>query len=483
MKIICPVCNQPREVCKKYAQSRHRNRPCLSCSMKKRWTNQEYRARSSESRSISSKRKWQDPEYRQKIISSLPKAVKKPTKTTIKCSVCGSERLVGRRYAQRKKQGENETNATRPCPSCSQKKKWLNPEYKQHMVKSVGENTKKMWKTPEFRKAVTESNSITWSNRTDELSKRALELWQSDEYRAKVTAQYALFPKISSIQLLLYQLLDTLKVDYFKEGPETTIGYFAFDCLIKNPAGRDILIECQGDYWHTLPNNVRRDKSKFTYIDKYFPQYEVMYIWEHEFYEKDGVLDRLKSKLGIELETIDFKLSDIELQPIERAALRSFLDAYHYIGHGRGGIVIGAYLKDILIGCVVFSSPLRQNIGQQFSGTVLELSRFCIHPQYHKKNFASWLIAKSIQQVPFDTLIAYVDTTVGHAGTIYKAANFKLHHTVPADYWYSNNGYVMHKKTLYERAKKQGLKEAEYANKFNYAKIYGGTKLCYFFER
>lgn len=212
--------------------------------------------------------------------------------STIKCSVCGSERIVNRRYA-------NSPDALRPCRSCSMKKKWENQEYKQHISKSVGENTKKMWGTPKFRKAVTKSNSITWSRRTEELSKRALALWQNDKYRTKVLIGSALTPRVSSIQILLYNLLDALHIDYYKEGIETVIGYYVFDCLVKNPNNRDILIECQGDHWHTLPNNIRRDKAKFTYTTRHFPQYDLMYIWEHEFYDGNCVLDRLKSKFGI----------------------------------------------------------------------------------------------------------------------------------------------------------------------------------------
>lgn len=132
-----------------------------------------------------------------------------------------------------------------------------------------------------------------------ELSERALALWQNDEYRTKVLFGASLTPRISSIQILLYELLDRLGLDYYKEGPETVIGYYMFDCLVKNRSGRDTLIECQGDYWHKLPNNITRDKAKFTYTTRYFPQFDIMYIWEHEFYDGDCVLDRLRTNFGI----------------------------------------------------------------------------------------------------------------------------------------------------------------------------------------
>jgi len=90
-------------------------------------------------------------------------------------------------------------------------------------------------------------------------------------------------------------------------------------------------------------------------------------------------------------------------------------------------------------------------INDEILNKVRELSRLCIHPSYHRKNFASWLISRAIKSIDADLIIAYADTTVGHSGTVYKAANFKFHHEVPPDYWYvDQDGYVMHKKTLYE---------------------------------
>lgn len=78
------------------------------------------------------------------------------------------------------------------------------------------------------------------------------------------------------------------------------------------------------------------------------------------------------------------------------------------------------------------------------------------------------------------TIVAYADTTVGHIGTVYKAAGFKLHHEVPADHWYvDRDGYVMHKRTLYGRAVKMQIKEAEYAEQNGYQKRWGGKKLCF----
>jgi len=288
--------------------------------------------------------------------------------------------------------------------------------------------------------------------------------------------------KISSIQKMLYAYLDELGIEYYKESEQTRIGYYVFDCLVVN-GEKKLLIECQGDYWHTLENAERRDKGKFTYISRYFPEYEIMYVWEHEFYCKDRVLDRLKLKLGLQIETKEFKFADLTLRAIDSYETKQFLDLYHYLGKDRGGKAFGAFLGDLLVAAIVFSPPLRQNTSGQFGlvdGEVRELSRLCIHPSYHKKNFASWFIKRALKQISCKLIVAYADTTVGHDGGIYKASNFRLHHTVPADYWYVDiSGYVMHKRTLYGRAVKQKMTESEFAEAKGYVRKYGGEKLCF----
>lgn len=360
------------------------------------------------------------------------------------------------------------------------KDRWNNREYREK------------WKTTRNSTKATRSkfSKELWSDqdRLTKLSNSLKTLWKNEEYRVKQKAGYtdvvketmalkrSQQPSISSIQLQLYQYLDDLGVSYHKEGPETTKGYFVFDCLVPRIDGihKNLLIECQGDYWYSLARTQQNDRSKFTYIDRYFPNYEIMYIWEHEFYAKDRVLDRLKAKLGLLINGVDFEFAKVELKIPTPIELKKFLDAYHYIGKGRGGKVVGAYLNGELIGCVVFSSPLRQNLGN-----ITELSRLCIHPSYHKKNFASWLVSKALKSVS-GVIVAYADRTVGHVGTVYKACGFKLDHVVPADYWYvDEDGYVMHKKTLYNQAVRLKMTEAGFADKNNYMKVFGGQKFCY----
>lgn len=426
-------------------------------------------------------KKCADDAQRTKKEKPKAKSHKKPKRVEVICKYCGKKYFLNRRYANRR--------GDRPCQSCAMYMKWNNEDYRKYLSNVVSINNKKLWEDNEYRDNVTKSNSDTWSNRLEYLSERAKKLWSDPEYKERVLAGMAkpdskrkLALSIArqscsqerTLQNQLYSYLDSLGVNYYREGTETTIGYYTFDCLI--PGDKSLLIECQGDYWHSLPDRQRIDRSKFTYIDRYFPEYEIMYIWEHEFYAKDRVLDRLKLKLGIDIDRVDFKFSDVDIRECDPKNLKSFLDAYHYIGKGRGGKTYGAYLGDVLIGCCVFSPPVRQNLWYD-----VELSRFCIHPSYHKKNFASWLISKSIKKANLNKLlVAYADSTIGHIGTIYKASGFVYNSKIPPDYWYvDQDGYVMHKKTLYRHARSLRLTEREFAEKNGYIRKYGGPKYCY----
>ena len=68
------------------------------------------------------------------------------------------------------------------------------------------------------------------------------------------------------------------------------IGFYTVDILIDK-----IVVEVQGDYWHTLPGAKGKDKRKNTYLVN--KGYEVIYIWEHEWHEAEDKEILLKSKL------------------------------------------------------------------------------------------------------------------------------------------------------------------------------------------
>ena len=74
-------------------------------------------------------------------------------------------------------------------------------------------------------------------------------------------------------------------------------------------------------------------------------------------------------------------------------------------------------------------------------------------------------------------LVSFADNTEGHEGVIYKAANWVFDGRCKASYDYlSSDGYLVHKKTVWDRAKKMGISESEYAEKHQYQKRKQQTK-------
>lgn len=343
----------------------------------------------------------------------------------------------------------------------------------------ISEIAKKRWEDPEY----VAKWKIT-SNKTKAIrSFNSKRMWEDPVRKRAAAIKRANQPRISSIQNKLYDILSGLGIEHIKESEHTVFGHYTFDCLLPNK----ILIEVQGDYWHTLEKNSNNDRSKFTYMSKYYPDYQIVYIWEEEFRDVDKLKNRLSSICGIANDYIDFSFDEVELAVSSKKDVRSFLDAYHYIGGNKNGFAVSAKLNGEIIACSLYSPPIRQNVAQKhglLSSEVVELSRLCIHPSRHKKNFATWFIARSIgilrKHFEYKLLLAYSDHSVGHRGTVYKASNFKFSHVVPPDYWYiDESGYVIGKKRVYDRAIECRLTERQYIEERGYIKKYGGSKRCF----
>lgn len=351
-------------------------------------------------------------------------------------------------------------------------------------IRKLSEGSKKLWQQAGYR----QKQLITQKA-----------LWNTESGKAFLAKARSIQSKrVSSIQNILYSLLSDLGIKFYRENdggaadPQCVIGPYNFDCVIPRDGKKSLIIECQGDYWHTQEKAIRMDKAKATYFDNYLSdEYELKYIWEHEFDCQDKVIELLKYWLGLtSLELIDFDFKDVLLKPVQTSEYKLLLQKYHYLQKSdKGGRALGAFLNDEIIAVCVFSSPIRQNVsveGFKFE-EIKELSRLCIHPKYQKRNFGSWFISKCIKQLPenIKAIVSYCDTTYNHTGAVYKAAGFKFIHKVRPDYAYRHieSGWAMHKKSLYNKAVKMQIKELEYAEKFGYQRIYGSDKLKFVFYR
>jgi hypothetical protein len=81
------------------------------------------------------------------------------------------------------------------------------------------------------------------------------------------------------------------------------------------------------------------------------------------------------------------------------------------------------------IGCIVYSLPPRE-ADKRYGGKTWELARLYLLDEI-PRNAETWLIGQSVRYIKrhhkdVKHLLSYADPSVGHSGTIYKAANWRL---------------------------------------------------------
>ena len=131
---------------------------------------------------------------------------------------------------------------------------------KKSSAKSHPEAIKELWCTkryrllqelaksnPLYKSKLSKALKIKWldDDYRSKISLSSRRLWTNNEYRHKLASALARQPRISSIQRTLYEILDDLSLTY---EPEFVLGPWTFDCCVRLPESKDILIECQGDY-------------------------------------------------------------------------------------------------------------------------------------------------------------------------------------------------------------------------------------------
>ena len=88
----------------------------------------------------------------------------------------------------------------------------------------------------------------------------------------------------------------------------------------------------------------------------------------------------------------------------------------------------GLYENNDLKGVVTYGMPASPFLcigvcGPESRDYVIELNRLCL--QENKKNYASFLVANSLKQLPKPKIVvSYADTAMGHIGYVYQACNF-----------------------------------------------------------
>ncbi len=212
-------------------------------------------------------------------------------------------------------------------------------------------------------------------------------------------------------------------------------------------------------------------------------------VWEHEFLSNERIEYLVAGWFGKQPTPIEYDFKDLQTMIVTASEANLFMSKYHHTASGgRNGINIGVRLKNEIIAIAKYCYPTRvESATKQVMKykEVMELTRFAIHPSYKRQNLASWTLSRSYAFLPptVKRLITFADTTYGHTGTIYRSSNWRADGTIRPDYFYKHqDGFIMHKKTLWNQARKMKQSEDEYAAKNNYKKCVGGPKHRFIYD-
>ncbi len=483
----CPVCCFQRQTtlrCIRRAVSRFGDCLCASCRSKRDCD-----------RSSKTKLLWKDREYVEKAIGGMMKSWSDPDKRA-------RSSLAAKAVWSDPNHVKKMSDATKLLHS--------DKSYRSKYLLGM----KRLWSSSDFRQKIATSN-LKWSKiykrrRSEALahrwkspwgshmlsilrspenrarkSKLAKEMWKNPDFRTRAAIGRArMAGRRSKIETTTSNILDSLNVAYEQQVP---FGPYVYDFFVLE---KHLFIEVQGEYWHSSDRAMARDEAKRKYLLEASPNSRLVYLHERDFLNPQIVRQKLIDSLhgnGVgNFDLNDFKLSDVNISSVERNQAREFLNAFHYAQFGRAAkLCISASLESDIIAVCKFSNVVRKEVATSMNknpSQVLELDRLAIHPCRHKKNFASWFISRCTSLVfntfeRVDTLVSFADTNMGHVGSIYLASGWKLVATVPPDYHYVNSdGWMMHKKTLYNHAVSMKMKEREYAEKFGYVKVKGKCK-------
>ena len=345
-----------------------------------------------------------------------------------------------------------------------------NPEVRaRHMVAMESDQTKQR---------LSESNKEVWRRESHKVKMHGISLdrWQNPEYWAKLATIRQNMPVISSLNKTIFAILDSLNIVWVSEHP---IGPYNFDIFIPS---HNLLIECNGEYWHSLPKAIRTDRGKATYIERYFPELRLITIWELEFHIPGKIESTVRKLLGMDrdaVESPDFKKLTIRLVDSKDAAI---IYRNHYLGTVRGKHHFGLEYGGEIIGACSFGSFQRNEQTLRYGRDALELTRFFLAPKYQVKNLGSWFLSRCLKLID-RMVVTYADTTFGHDGALYKACNFVFDHEVAPDYCYmSTDNWIIHKRTVWGRASKMGVSEKQYATDNGLKRKWGGIKRCFVYR-
>ena len=359
--------------------------------------------------------------------------------------------------------------------------------------RAIAEATKELWADPEYRR----KQEVYFQERGTRLTAASNMALTDPEKRAawidkirRNNADRINGGWISTTQKQFYYLLDQADITYYPEGDLTRISpFYVVDCIIpvQQRMSKPLIVEINGEYWHSLPHVKLKDRQKATYIENN-TEYDLIVIEELEMHNFPMVQGKL-AEYGLTLSDIECSVSDLVIEQITEEQAKEFYSTFHYSATVRkGAITYGAFYNQQLVGVISYTFPLRRTTATRLGyelKEVMEISRMARRTNLICNNFLSWFISKTMRKLPKSAkcIVSFSDSTYGHTGGVYKAANFKNDGEISPDYTYLSTSGQYHKKTIWDRAKRMKMTENDYAIKHGLIKTYGGPKTRWIFTR
>lgn len=158
----------------------------------------------------------------------------------------------------------------------------------------------------------------------------------------------------------------------------------------------------------------------------------LIHIFENEWVEKkDIVKDKLRSMLSANKRIFARKCT---IKHISTAQCRDFLNENHIQGQDNSSIRLGLFHNDELVSVMTFCKP---RFTDKYN---YELSRYASKLGYSVVGGASKLL-NEFSKENSGTVVTYADLRFSDGG-LYEAMGFKLLHTSPPNYWWTNGSLV-----------------------------------------
>lgn len=252
----------------------------------------------------------------------------------------------------------------------------------------------------------------------------------------------------TTIELFVRNILDKYKIEY-EVNTRSIIPPKELDIYIPN---KNIAIECNGCYWHSL-KEPSYHINKFNECKK--QNIQLINIWEDWFKTKPEVLESIiKTKLGI----IENKIGarNCIIKEVDSINCKKFLNQNHIQGFSPSSIKLGLYYENELVSVMTFSKT-RICIGKKEEG--YELVRFCNKLNTIVNGGASKLLKYFIEHYKPTQIISYSSNDISN-GDLYNILGFQKENESAIAYWYINHNTFQR----YHRFnfRKQKLKEMGY---------------------